>query len=98
MRETMKMALGLGISAALLALPGCSETGRAMKTMASDWGGGLKREVKVYDAVGDVLFEQQGKFDIETNETGTKILYDDDKGMRHIFYLGSGTCIVNEIP
>lgn len=88
---------GLVISITVLGLNGCSGCNRTMKTIGSDWDGGLMREITVYDANGDILFEQKGKIDVEYDEAGGRILYDDEDGMRHIFYLGSGTVIVNEV-
>lgn len=79
------------------ALGGCSDFGRAVKSAESNWGGGLLRELRVFDATGDEIYHQIGRFDIQETETGDKVLYDDERGLRHIIYPGSGTVIVNEI-
>ena len=86
------------ISLSTLLLTGCETMNRIGKNYESDWGGGLNRELTVYDANGEVLFEQTGKFDIQESDSGNKIVYDDQDGMRHNIYLGSGTVIVNEVP
>ena len=78
-------------------LTGCSTFGRISKNYESDWGGGLNRELTVYDATGGVLYRQTGKFDIQESDDGTKIIYDDENGLRHNIYLGSGTVVVNEL-
>ena len=83
--------------ALIVGMTGCASAGRSIKTFSSEMGGGLQREVIVYDATGQEIFHQTGKFDIEENEAGTKVLYDDENGMRHIIFLGSGTAIINEV-
>ena len=97
----VKSKLGLlllGITVPSLLLTGCETINRIGKNYESDWGGGLNRELTVYDADGEVLFEQKGKFDIQESDGGNKVIYDDQDGMRHNIYLGSGTVIVNEVP
>lgn len=68
---------------------------RAMKNFDSSLSNGLKREVIVYDAVGNQLFRQEGKFDIDY--TNDRVLYDDEKGLRHVIYFKNGIVIVNEL-
>ena len=88
----------VSLSLVALLLTGCETVSRIGKNYESDWGGGLNRELTVYDTNGEVLFYQIGKFDIQENENGNKIIYDDQDGYRHNIYLGSGTVIVNEVP
>ena len=95
---SITLVIAVTAFATVLSLPGCASWGRFVKTWNSDWDNGIEREIIVYDATGNVLFRQRGKFDIEENQAGTKILYDDEENMRHIVYLGSGTAIVNEFP
>lgn len=68
---------------------------RALKTQESNFGGGITREVKVFDATGDVIATYKGKFDIEYDND--RILFDDESGLRHIIYYPTGTVIVDEI-
>lgn len=74
---------------------GCTETfERNMKSASSNWNG-LKREIIVYDSVGNELFRQTGKFDIDYDNG--RILYDDDNNLRHQIYFKNGIVIVNEL-
>lgn len=102
MSRRLPIAITIGVAgtalAAIMSMSGCASWGRFVKTWNSDWDNGIEREVIVYDATGNELFRQRGKFDIEENQAGTKVLYDDEENMRHIVYLGSGTAIVNEFP
>lgn len=96
------LILALIIAAALIISPIVymnTETGkRALKDQKSNFGDGIERVVKVYDVSGELIEQYEGKFDIETsNSNGTPyILFDDDKGKRHIIYYTTGTIIVDE--
>lgn len=68
---------------------------RAIKTQESNFNGGIDREIKVYDINGEVIEIFKGKFDIEYDND--RILFDDEKGNRHIIYYPTGTIIINEI-
>ena len=68
---------------------------RRLKTQKSNLTGGITREITVYSMDGKVLEQFTGKFDIEYADE--RILFDDEKGNRHIIYFKSGTVIVNEI-
>jgi cell division protein FtsI/penicillin-binding protein 2 len=73
-----------------------TETGkRAFKTQKSNLTGGITREVKVYDVEGDVIATYRGRFDIEYDDD--RILFDDEKGNRHIIYYPTGNIIVDEV-
>ena len=81
--------------ALIACVSGCASIKREMKSLSSEFGNGLKREIIVYDAVGNELFKQTGKFDVEyENEC---ILYDDEQGNRHVIYFKDGTVIINEV-
>lgn len=68
---------------------------RALKSQESNLSGGITREVKVYDVEGDVIATYKGKFDIEYDND--RILFDDEKGNRHIIYYPTGNVIIDEI-
>lgn len=70
---------------------------RAMKTQESNFDGGIRRSVKVYDAVGNVLQEYNGTFDVDFSGDEQRILFDDENGMRHVIYFKTGTVIVEEV-
>jgi hypothetical protein len=76
-----------------------TETGkRALKDQKSNFGSGMNRVVEVYDVSGEIIKTYEGKFDVEvSNESGSPyILFDDEKGKRHIIYYTTGTIIVDE--
>ena len=68
---------------------------RAIKSQESNFKGGITREVKVYDVNGKIIQEYKGKFDIDYDDD--RIIFDDEKGNRHVIYYPTGTIIVDEI-
>lgn len=54
---------------------------------------GLNRTISVYSNDGTLLREYHGKVDIEDNDFGNKVLFDND-GKRYIIY--GGTVIIEE--
>lgn len=68
---------------------------RSMKTQESDLTGGIIREVKVYDVNGELIKEYKGKFDVDYDDD--RIIFDDEKGNRHIIYYPTGTVIIDEV-
>ena len=56
------------IFATIFLLTGCASMERGMKTITSDWGGGLNRTVTVYDYTGDPIRSWTGKIDISESE------------------------------
>lgn len=56
---------------------------RGLKSLNSDFNGGLDRTITVYSDTGEVLKKYRGKCDIESNES--KVLFDMD-GKRVIIY------------
>lgn len=69
--------------------------GRALKTQESNFNGGITRQVDVYDMEGDLLKTYKGKFDVEWYDD--RILFDDEKGLRHVIYFSTGTIVVDEV-
>ena len=70
---------------------------RAVKTQESNFEGGINRSVKVYDAVGNLLQEYEGRFDVDFNGDEQRILFDDENEKRHVIYFKTGTVIVEEV-
>lgn len=70
---------------------------RALKTQESNFEGGINRSVRVYDAIGNLLQEYEGRFDVDFDGDEQRILFDDEHGMRHVIYFKTGTVIVEEI-
>lgn len=58
---------------------------RSLKNYKSEHSGGLVRTVDVYDNYGHLLQHYEGKLDVETNDAGTKVLFDLN-GKRTIIY------------
>ena len=52
----------------ILSLTSCASMQRDMKTISSDWGGGLNRTVTVYDYNGNPIQSWTGKIDISESE------------------------------
>ena len=65
MKKIIALAL---ILVTIFMLTGCASMERDMKTITSDWGGGLNRTVTVYDYTGDPIQSWSGKIDISESE------------------------------
>ena len=77
---------------------GNTESGkRDLKTQNSNFDGGIRRHVSVYDAVGNLIQEWDGKFDVDFNGDEQRILFDDENGKRHLVYFKTGTVVVEEV-
>jgi len=68
---------------------------RALKSQESNFNMGIKRKVTVYDVEGDIIKEYEGKFDVDYDND--RIIFDDEKGLRHIIYYPTGTIVIDEI-
>lgn len=82
----------MGLCAIVLLIGGCQSTRRAVKNTSSEIAG-LNRKVVVYSMNGEELASYEGRFDIEENENGNKVLFDKD-GKRIVIY--NGTVIAEE--
>lgn len=67
---------------------------RAVKTQESNFKNGLQRTVKVFDVNGNIIYQYDGKIDIEYDEC--RILFDDEDGKRHVIYYTTGTVLIEE--
>ena len=65
MKKFIALAL---ILVTIFMLTGCASMQRDMKTISSDWGGGLNRTVTVYDYTGNPIQSWTGKIDISESE------------------------------
>lgn len=73
-----------------------SESGkRALKSQESNYKGGIKRKVRIYDVNGKLVEEYKGKFDVDSNSD--RIIFDDEKGKRHTIYYSTATVIIDEL-
>lgn len=73
---------------------GNTESGkRALKSQESDFNGGVERTVEVYDVTGNLIKQYEGKFDVSYDND--RIIFDDEKGNRHVIYYPTGTVIID---
>ena len=75
----MKKIFALILLAALtLASTGCESCSREIKSIKSDWGGGLYRTVTLLDYQGDTLKQWTGKFDVRDSGYDDQVYFDLD--------------------
>lgn len=90
----MKKWVGALVLVSLFTVVGCSESmQRELKTMKSEYVGGLERTAKVYSGNGELIAEYSGRFDVQSSEYGNKVLFDVD-GKRVVIY--NATVIIEE--
>ena len=77
---------------ALLATSCTESFKRELKSLKSDYGGGLYRRVEVYDYSGNILRTFEGRFDVQ--ETQSDYIYFDDANGRRVIVHGG--IIINE--
>ena len=87
----VSLTIGIGLGW----LKGTESGERTQKTWQSETDGGIVRVVKVYDCKGDLIQEYKGKFDVEY--ANGRVLFDDEKGNRHVIYFKTGTVTVDEL-
>lgn len=79
-------------------LYGTEAGARAQKSFQSSTGGGLTREVTVYDMDGEVIDRYEGKFDVDANEE--RIIFDmpqsDGSYKRVQIWMGMGGTVTIE--
>ena len=64
---------------------------RTLKSVRSNYGGGLDRTITVYDYNGNEIKSWSGKFDVQESET--RVFFDNENGKRVIIYNG---IVINE--
>lgn len=74
-----------------VALLGTSTAQRTLKSVSSDFGGGLNRTVTVYDYNGNEIRSWTGKFDVSESEN--EVYFDNEDGKRVIIHEG---IVINE--
>lgn len=81
------------VTLALLVLTSCTESAqREIKSIQSNWTGGLNRRVEVYDYNGGLIKSWEGRFDVKETDRNS-VYFDDSDGKRVII---SGGIIINE--
>ena len=76
-------------------LTGCESCSREMKSINSDFNGGLNRIVSVYDYSGKLIKTYEGKVDIGGSPDGSGEILFDLNGKRTI--INGGIVIIDEI-
>lgn len=77
-------------------LTGCASWDRMVKDVGSEMSGGLQRHIVVYNSTGEVILEQEGKFDIKYSDQNLQ--YIDEKNKKHNIYIGyNATVVVDEV-
>lgn len=89
-RSVIKMVAMVCAAAICASLGGCASCSREMKSLSSDFGGGLHRKVTLYDYDGEILGQWEGVFDVSEND---QEVYFDLNGKRVII---QGGIVVNE--
>ena len=56
----------------------CQSCQREIKSIGSDWGGGLNRTLTVFDYNGDTIKTYTGKFDIRDDGADNQVFFDLD--------------------
>lgn len=88
MKKVIFVAVILALACVMLS--GCESWSRGMKSIASDFTGGLHRTVSVYSYDGDLIQSWSGKFDVSDSENE---VYFDLNGKRIII---QGGIVINE--
>ena len=65
---------------------------RNIKSIKSNYSGGIDRTITIYDYNGNVIKEYTGKFDVAETD-GSKVMFDDQNGKRVIIY---NAIVINE--
>ena len=68
---------------------------RAFHTQDSELQGGLDRSVRVYDVQGDLIYEFEGRFDVDYDDD--RVIFDDENGNRHVIYYSVATVVIEEL-
>lgn len=84
------IAVCLTLVTLMFCLSGCASWSRGLKSIGSDFSGGLDRTVTVYSYDGQILGQWSGKFDVSESEQET---YFDVNGKRVII---QGGIVINE--
>ena len=96
MKKVIKIIITIcALTAVVAAVGSCASINRKLKTVGSELNNGLEREIIVYDAAGNEVYRQSGKFDVEY--TNDRLLYDDENGKRHAIYFKNGIAVINEL-
>lgn len=91
MKNIRKCLLPAILAAVCLMASGCASWNRSVKSVKSDFGGGIDRTVTVYDYNGNKIKSWSGKFDV--TEDDQEVYFDDENGKRVIIH---GGIVINE--
>ena len=93
-KKIFALVLLVGVA---LASTGCESCSRGIKSIKSDWGGGLYRRVTLMDYQGDTLKQWEGKFDVRDEGSDNQVYFDrpDSHGLKKRVWIQGGI-VVNE--
>ena len=76
MKKTLKFLIVALVAVAAVQFTSCESCSRGVKSIKSDFGGGLNRTLTVYDYNGDTIKTYTGKFDIRDNGADNQVFFD----------------------
>lgn len=95
MKKVYLVLVLVAIIMASMLLTGCESCSRQMKSINSDFNGGLNRIVSVYDYSGKLIKTYEGRVDIGGSPDGSGEILFDLNGKRTI--INGGIVIIDEI-
>lgn len=78
MKKILKFLVIVLVTVAAVQFTSCESCSRKMKSIESDFGGGLNRTLTVYDYNGDTIKTYSGKFDIRDRGADNQVFFDLD--------------------
>ncbi len=94
----VSILITIGIIAGIVYLSmGKAGISRFKKNWESKFQDGIRREILIYNANGDIIFESKGKFDFTYDSECIEYI-DTETGLKHNIFTGyNATVIINEI-
>lgn len=92
--KTKKISMLAMLLITIVTLTGCGSWSRTMKSLSSDFSGGLNRHIVIKNQAGEITYEYEGKIDIEDNDNRIKFIDENDKWT--IIYPGQSEVIITE--
>lgn len=78
MKKIFKFLMLAAIMMAAVQFTSCESCSRELKSISSDWDGGLNRTAVLLDYNGDTIATWSGKFDIRDQGSDNQIFFDID--------------------
>lgn len=85
------------VSGLVYVMMGKAGVARFKKNFESKWENGIEREIIIYNANGDIIFQQEGRFDFTYDSQCIEYI-DAETGLKHNIFTGyNATVIINEL-